>query len=261
MSHSFTLARIAAVIAVLVVIVVTAWSCGPSGAGSGDWSGNEEWNRAVGAFISGDYGDAVARLEGLEGKAETEEQLQEVYWYLGRCYLATNQYHRAIDAFAAGKAHGGGVVFDEYLRELDALVSGDPDNVVRSEKITRVQLAVLIERMFFGGPGGASEQSPETVGGAVSEKLTSVERGVMIRLPDGQFHPDAYVTRAVFYVTVSRLILEKGIDVDMGVLFEGGFAWVLSDDEDDGTLVTGKEVVAALRRVAAAQNTYGGQGS
>jgi len=124
-----------------------------------------------------------------------------------------------------------------------------------------VQLAVLIDRMFFGGPGGAGEHSPEAVGGSVSEQLASVERGVVGRLPDGHFHPDAYVTRAVFYITVSRLVLEVDIDVDTGALFEGGFAWALSGDEDDETFVTGKEAVAALRRVAAAQNTYGGQGS
>jgi hypothetical protein len=215
----------------------------------------------MGAFISGDYADAAARFENLADKAKTEEQLRDVYWYLGRVYLAAGQYNGAIDAFTTGRAHGGGVEFDEYLRQLDALVSGDPDNVVRSERITRVQLAVLIDRMFFTDRDAGGEQSPPAHTGELSGQLESVERGVMDSLPDGRFHPEAFVTRGAFYVAVSKLIRVENIDVDTGVLFQNGFAWVLDGGEDDGKFITGKEAVGVLERVAAGQNSYGGQGS
>jgi hypothetical protein len=261
MSHLQTASRFAAFTPALVAICVTVWSCGPSASGSVDWSGDKEMDAAMAAFISGDYEDATTRLDALTNKATTPEQLREVYWYLGRSYVATQQYSRAIDAFTAGKAHGGGVEFDEYLRRLGALVSGDPNNVARSERVTRAQLAVLIDLMFYGEASGASEDLPRPGTGGMVEYLAVVERGVMGRLPDGGFHPDAFVTRASFFAAVSRLLLDRNIDIDTGDLFEGGFRWALGTDEDERHFVTGKEVVAALRRVAAAQNAYGGQGS
>jgi len=261
MSLLHTVVRLAALAPALVAICAAGWSCGPSARGPGGWSGDKEMDAAVAAFISGDYDEATARLEALEKEAKTPEQRREVYWYLGRSYAAKERYSSAIDAFTAGKAHGGGTEFDEYLQQLGALVSGDPDNVGRSERVTRAQLAVLIDRMFYTGDSVPSGQSPGAGGQGVLEQLAAVQRGVMERLPDGEFHPEAHVTRAAFFAAVSRLLLDKNIDVATGELFEGGFAWALAADDKNGHFVTGKEVVTALRRVAAAQNTSGGQGS
>jgi len=261
MSLSHTAARFAAFAPALVAICVVVWSCGPSATGSGGWSGDKDMDAAMASFISGDYEDATTRLEALTNKAKTPEQLREVYWYLGRSHVATQKYSRAIDAFTAGKAHGGGIEFDEYLRRLGALVSANPNNVARSERVTRAQLAVLIDLMFYGEAGGASDDPQRLGAGEMVEHLAVVERGVMERLPDGGFHPDAYVTRASFFTAVSRLLLDRNIDIDTGDLFEGGFGWALEADDDEGHFVTGKEVVATLQRVAAAQNAYDGQGS
>jgi hypothetical protein len=261
MSLVNTTARFAAVSPALVAICVVVCSCGPSASVSGPWAGDNEMEAAVSAYIAGDYGEATARLEALADKADTPEKLREVYWYLGRAYVATEEYSKAIDAFTAGKAHGGGFEFDEYLRRLAALVAGDPDNVARSERVTRAQLAVLIDRMFYGPDGGTAERPPQPGSAGSVEQLTVVARGVMGRLPDGDFHADAHVTRASFFAAVSRLITDRGIDVDTAELFAGGFAWALETDAEQGHFVTGKEVVATLRRVSAAQTAHGGQGS
>jgi hypothetical protein len=262
MSLTTTVIRIPAPLpAVIAIVAMTLWSCGPSGTASGDWAGDAEWNEAVGAFIAGDFDNAVARLEALAKKASSEEQFQEVYWYLGRAYLETERYSQAIDAFRVGKAHGGGGEFDEYLIQLDALVSGEPENVQRSERITRVQLAVLIDRMFFSGSEQDSVQTAAAPAGSVSEQMVSVERGVLESLPDGRFHPEAFVTRAAFYVSVARLLREIQLEIEAGDLFPGGFGWALGGGEDDDHFVTGKEAFTTLQRVAAAKSSYGGQGS
>jgi hypothetical protein len=79
-------------------------------------------------------------------------------------------------------------------------------------------------------------------------------------LPDGDLHAGAPVTRAAFYVVVTKLIADRQIDADTDLIFAGGFDWTLESGDNDTHHVTGKEVVIALERVAAAKNTYGGQG-
>ena len=260
MSFSHYAGRIAAALTALLAILAAVSSCGPASTGSAGWKGDKEMDAAVAAYISGDYADATARLEELSGKAKTPEQLRDVYWYLGRAYAATGDYSRAVDAFTAGKAHGGGIEFDEYLALLAALVSADPENLARSERVTRAQLAVLIDRMFYAQGAGSGEPAKEGAGAGV-EQLAVVQRGVLAVLPDGGFHPGAQVTRASFFAAVSRLLSDRHIDADTNELFEGGFSWALATDAEQGRFVTGKEVVATLRRVSAAQNSNGGQGS
>ncbi len=258
-----TINRFVAVIPALLMLCLAIGSCAPSGDAVGGWSGGDarELDKAVRSYIAGDYENAVERLESLTGKARTEEQFQEVYLYLGRSYLAMDRHHSAIDAFVAGKAHGGGSVFDEYLQRLGAIVSGTPVNVARTDQVTRAQLIVLLERMFYqheaasaGGSGGSR------VGDRAIDQMDPVVRGLVPVLPDGDLHADAPVTRAAFYVVVKRLIADRQIDADTGLLFDGGFEWMLESGDNDSHHVTGKEVVTTLERVAAAKNTYGGQG-
>jgi tetratricopeptide (TPR) repeat protein len=262
MSLAKTVFRFAGPALAVVAICAMLWSCGPSTSVSGAWKSNDEMDRAVAAFIAGDFDGAAKRLEALADRAQTPEQRREVYWYLGRAYLAAERYDRAIDAFTAGKANGGGVAFDEYLQRLNALVSGEAGNVARSERVTRAQLAVLVNRMFYESPVDTSATAVPGPGGedGVLENMASVERGVVGLLPDGQFYGEVFVTRGAFFAVVSRLVRDKSIDVDTATLFEGGFAWALAG-EDAGNYVTGKEAVAVLRRVAAAQHPYGGPGS
>ncbi len=78
-------------------------------------------------------------------------------------------------------------------------------------------------------------------------------------LPDGEFHPEAYVTRGAFYTVVARLVAEVGAGVDAEALFDGGFTWALEGRSVQ--FVTGKEVVATLQRVAAARSDHARPGS
>jgi hypothetical protein len=252
-TRSFTVIPLATA---LLFVLAGVWSCGTSG--SGRWSGEKDIDRAVAAYIEGDYTAAVERLEALSTQQAGEDQLREIYWYLGRSLVAMGQYHRAIDAFTVGKANGGGAEFDEYLARLGALVSGEPENVARSDRVTRAQLAVVIDQMFYGESSQTQENPGPSDTSTRLEDLAPVARGVVAVLPDGRFHPEAYVTRASFYAAVSRLVREKDIDVDTGLLFDGGFQWALAADDGGERYVTGKQVVATLQRVAAAQNTYGG---
>jgi len=209
--------------------------------------GGKELNRAVESFIAGDFQDAVRRLEELAPKTDSEEELREVYYYLGRSYLVLEEYHRAIDAFTTGKAVGGGSVFDEYLLRLDFVVSGAPDAVTRSEKVTRGQFAALIDRMFY-----AAAVDTSLAGGGASglAGLVSVERGGVQPMPDGKLHTEAYVTRGAFYATVARLVRERDASLDPESLFENGYQWALTAPDEESNFVTGREVVDTLQRVA-----------
>ena len=257
-----TINRSVAVIPALLMLCLVIWSCAPSGDAVGGWSGGDarELDKAVRSYIAGDYENAVERLESLTGRARTEEQFQEVYLYLGRSYLAMGRHHSAIDSFVAGMAHGGGSVFDEYLQRLGAIVSGTPENVARTDHVSRAQLIVLIERMFYGDEDASAGSGGSGAEDRAIDQMDPVARGLVSVLPDGDLHADAPVTRAAFYVVVKRLIADRQIDADTGLLFAGGFDWTLESGDNDTYHVTGKEVVTTLERVAAAKNTYGGQG-
>ena len=262
MSLLQTINRSVAVVPALLMLCLMVWSCAPSGDAAGGWSGGDagDLDEAVRSYIAGDYEIAVEKLESLTGRARTEEQFQEVYLYLGRAYLARESYNSAIDSFLAGKAHGGGSVFDEYLQRLDAIVSGTQENVARTDHVTRAQLIVLIERMFYDDLADVPGTDGSRAGDRAIAQMDPVARGLVSVLPDGDLHADAPVTRAAFYVVVQRLIADRQIDTDTGLLFAGGFDWTFESDGNDTHHVTGKEVVTTLERVAAAKNAYGGQG-
>jgi tetratricopeptide (TPR) repeat protein len=244
-------ARTGALISALLTLGLFLISCasGPRGGRPSDL------NRAIESFIAGDYQDAAERLEAMTKGAGPDEDLGEVYLYLGRSYIALEQYSQAIDAFTTGKANGGGPVFDEYLRRMDLLVSGAPSVVATSIHMTRGQLAAVIDRMFYEASADAGASSAGVV-----TSLQSVQRGIVPVLPDGAFHEEALVTRAALYAALARLLGDKGAGVPaVQGLFEGGYAWVLSGaDETEASYVSGREAIAALERVSLALESHGG---
>jgi tetratricopeptide (TPR) repeat protein len=219
-------------------------------------------DRAIEFYIAGDYDEAVERLDKLLKNTESEEQLREIYLYLGRSYVELEQYSQAIDAFTVGAAYGGGLIFEAYLTRLGVVVSVAPEILAASDKVTRAQLAALIDKMFFGGVKDIGAPSDDGRQEAVAGPSTSVQRGVVPTLPDGGFHGNNFVTRAAFYVVVARLIEDTGIPGGPTGIFEGGFTWALnrgSGATDYGRIVyiSGREALDTLQRLAEARRTNG----
>ena len=81
----------------------------------------------------------------------------------------------------------------------------------------------------------------------------------MTKLPDGSFHPDAKVTRPVFFVVVYRLTEMLGLpgavrdDVFPGGL-RGTIESIAEEQQDDGKdgYVSGRDVMDVLNTVAQA---------
>ena len=257
MSHSHQSTLAGAVMALSLTLIGLS-SCSSGGPGHS----RSELDRAIESYIAGDYGEAVERLDKLSKNTESEERLREIYLYLGRSYLALEQYSQAIDAFTVGAAYGGGLVFEEYLTRLGVVVSVAPQIVAASDKITRAQLAALIDKMFFGGVkdiGAVSGEGRQDVAAGLS---TAVRRGVVPTLPDGGFHGNEFVTRAAFYVVVARLIEDTGIPGGPTSFFEGGFAWALNPGggaTDIGRMdyISGREALDTLERLAEARRASG----
>jgi len=259
MSHFLSSDRFG--VALMTVVLACAWflSCSSHTRGAS----SKELNRAIDSFIAGDYEAAAEKLEKLSGDTDSEEELREIYLYLGRSYMALEQYSRAIDAFSAGRAHGGGGVFEEYLLRAGIMVSASPENVSKSIRVTRGQLAALIDGMFYDGVGDIGVPGAGTGKTGMTAQLQTVRRGVLPALADGEFHAGAFVTRAAFYAAVSRLVKDKGTPGDPSLFFAGGFDWVLQAAESAETrarieYVTGKETVVTLQRVAEVVQTNGG---
>jgi len=217
----------------------------------------EALDLAIEAFIAGDYEEAIGRLELLTADDQSEDVRQEAYLFMGRAYIEQGRFDRAIDAFVAGKAHGGGSVFDTYLARLDVLVSSSPERLERTVWVTRAQLAALVDIMVYGGgedvmaaPGAAFDST------AVMPALQSLRRGVVEPLPDGTFRPEAPVTRGAFYAAVCRLLRDLEITSPPSTFLEGGFRWAMEGAEP--RYVTGKEALSVLERIV---QTGGGSGS
>lgn len=257
MSNSLLFARSGIITPIILTLGLLISSCS-SGVRS---DRGTKLDRAIESFIAGDYDAAVSRLEDLAESTESAEELRQVYLYLGRSYVAKGQYPRAIDAFNAGMALGESSPFDEYLTRLGVVVSGAPQAVAMSGQVTRAQLAALIDQMFYDGLGKVGDTSRHvTREGTVSE-LESVKRGVVPVLPDGDFHPDALVTRAALYAVVARLVADIGTQEAPSDFVDGGYGWVKAGGGDGlaaSPLVTGKETLAILEQVAKAGQSLGG---
>jgi hypothetical protein len=259
MSHVHSITRSGAAWTVLLISCLLLGSCSLRGRGGG----RAELDRAIESFIAGDYQAAAERLEELSTAAKSEEEKRGIYLYLGRSYVALERYNLAIDAFTAGLAIGGGMVFEEYLTRLGLLVSASPEIVSTSLRITRGQLAALIDGMFYSGVDdiGGSGGGRGAAGAVV--RLTSVRRGVVPTLADGRFHADEPVTRAAFYAAVARLVHDTQPGTDPSRFFESGYDWVLAggggaQGARDSEFVSGKDAVTTLRRVMEAGRSHGG---
>jgi hypothetical protein len=195
---------------------------------------------AIALFVSGQYEQAIERLNDLAASLESEAALREVYYYLGRSHLALGHHHRAIDAFSAGVAYGDTGACVEYLEQLRTVIAGEEKSVVRSERVTRRQLAAAIARRFLGGD--SSDESLRDV----------VANGWMAMLPDGSFHGDAHVTRASLYVVCSRMLAQWGLDTGVLGPYREGTA------VRGGEPVSGAEVSSLLDELVMLRKRNGG---
>ena len=257
MSRVLTIVRIRLVGLLLILPTLMVASCGTRHGRERP----ESLDLAIAAFIAGDYEVAIGRLEPLTADDQSEDVRQEAYLFMGRAYLAQGRFDRAIDAFVAGKAHGGGSVFDAYLARLDVLVSSSPERLERTDWVTRAQLAALVDRLVYSGgddvltaPGAAFDST------AAIPALQSIRRGVVGPLPDGTFRPEAPVTRGAFYAAVCRLLRELEITSPPSTFLEGGFRWAMEGAEP--RYVTGEEAISVLERIVEARTqTRAGSGS
>jgi len=216
-----------------------------------------ELDQAIGLYVAGDYTGALSRLEELAENEKDESLLIEIQLYLGRTYLALEDYNRAIDSFRAGKALGGGIVFDEFLLRLDQVVSGAPGPLAASMQINRGQMASLVDRMFFTN---MSDIGGQPVAGS-SVAANELRRQILPILPDGDFHADDLVTRASFYAVVARLLDVFSIGGDPASFFDGGFYWIFTQEalrEGKPAYVSGRDAVSVLEKVAEARGNNGG---
>jgi len=215
--------------------------------GAGQTPPRTEIDAAIALFVSGQHERAVTEFEDLAQTIHDEETLREVYYYLGRSYLALGDNDRAIDSFAAGVSHGDTGPCVDYLEQLRALKEGTARNVRRSEQVTRRQLASLLVREFvFDGA------EPPVPGDPDEAIRTAVGRGWMRALPDGALHGDATVTRAAFLVVMARLTADLGF----GQTLLPPFADRLSERGTES--VSGVDVSAAIEELATLRKNYGG---
>jgi hypothetical protein len=214
-------------------------------------------DRAIGLYIAGDYVGALGRFEELADNEKDATLLIEIQLYLGRTYLALNDFNRAIDTFRAGKALGGGVVFDEFLLRLDQVVSGAPGPIEASMQINRGQLASLVDRLFFTD---MSDIGGQPVAGS-TVAANEMRRRILPVLPDGDFHAEDQVTRASFYAVVARLLDVFSIEGEPASYFDGGYSWVFTQEALRGgkpAYVSGRDAVSVLEKVAGTRGNNGG---
>lgn len=214
--------------------------------GAGKTPRRAEIDSAIALFVSGQYEQAIDRLDQLASTLDSDESLREVYYYLGRSHLALGQHHRAIDAFSAGVSYGDTGACVEYLEQLRVYVEGGERSVRRSETVTRSQLAAALARRLLFEDG---EPDPAAAGAALEQV---VARGWMQALPDGALHGDATVTRAAFYVVMARVCADLGLGP--GVLSPYRASLATRGTE----AVSGAEVLGVLDELAAIRKTHGG---
>ena len=230
---------------------------------------NASLEKAIAFYIDGDLQRAEALFNEITKQGRADDDYRAACLYLGRIYLAEGDYQKAADVLSAGKALGGDVRFDEYFEIAQRRLTTSPERIVQLERITREQLAALIDHMFgsiLDGPTeapGAVRASPLTreehsEGRPASDAVGVVSRtGVMTALADGEFHPDEKVTRPAFYAVVKRLV--DALDAPSSVMtemFPGGYRETLSPqaaggEKRDGTgFVSGREAVQTLKTLA-----------
>jgi tetratricopeptide (TPR) repeat protein len=230
---------------VLCAVVTGVVLAGCSGAGREP--GRAEIDPAIALFVSGAYPEAIDRLTEIAGSTNSEETLREVYYYLGRSYLALGANDRAIEAFSAGVSYGDTGACVDYLEQLQAYVETREGSMRRSEDVSRRQLASGLLRSALG-----DAEVTATVDDPDSALRRVVERGWMRALPDGGLHGDAPVTRASLYVILSRVAADLGIDPRALDELRASFV------ECGAQPVMGPEVSALLDAISNARKRNGG---
>jgi len=209
-------ARCACVVALLLV----AMGCRPGT--------QSETDPAIALYLEGRYDEAVTSLEGLLDTAADDRTRIEIYYYLGRSYMALDDMSAAVEAFSAGVRLGDRGPCLEYLERLQPRFEGTPDAIRRMPAVTRGQLCALVLRWMT--PADA-----EPPAGVPIELVA--ERGWIRRLPDGSLHPEAAVTRSALYVFMARMCADIACNAGAG-------AYPLSDDT-----ITGIELLQRLEKV------------
>ena len=251
------------------MIVVTALTLAGCGSPRTTVVENASLEKAIAFYIDGNLQRAEALFNEITKQGRGDDDYRTACLYLGRIYLAAGDYQKAADALSAGKALGGDVRFDEYFEIAQRHLTSSPERIVQLERITREQLAALIDHMFgsiLDSPieaPGAVRPTPLTreeyaEGEPARDPIGVVSRtGVMTPLADGEFHPDEKVTRPAFYAVLTRLVdaLDAPSSV-MAEMFPGGYRETLSPQgaggeiKDAPAFVTGREAVQTLQTLA-----------
>ena len=210
-------------------------------------------------FIAGDYEEAEVLFQQVLDDPDSDEDLLTAHLYLGRIYLEREEYKKAAEMFSAGKALGGDARFAAYFEEAASHLRVSRRTIIQENEISRGQLAALLQDMFEGAfdAGGNTSERAQTAEKHWSTGYTEFaeEVGVMNRLPDGDFHPDAKVTGPAFFVIVSRLAEKLGLSESIvEEAFPGGMRGAVAalDAESKEGLVSGREAVSVLTAVARA---------
>ena len=230
MKHAWRItgAGAATITAVALLVILSCSSSPPDPRGS-------DLDPAIGLFLDGEYDHAIAAFTILLETVDSDESRREIYYYLGRCYLEMGEVREAIDAFATGVALGDHGPCAEYLARILPAIEGTPYSVSRMLDVRRVQLASLVIRWLEANPDGFDNDKAD-------EPLSMLAAtGWMPRTADGGLHGNAVVTRAGFYVFVSRMCAD--ISCSRTVTEVLG-RYPRSDDPMPGT-----EIVAMLGRL------------
>jgi tetratricopeptide (TPR) repeat protein len=210
-------ARCACVVAVLVAII----GCRPGT--------QNEIDPAVALYLEGRYDDAIEAFESLLDSAEDDRTRIEIYYFLGRSYMQKDDMSAAVEAFGAGVRLGDRGPCLEDLQLLQPRFEGAPDAIRRLPAVTRGQLSALVVNWVASSRGARPSGVP-------IEDM--VARGWLRRLPDGELHPEAEVTRSALHVFMARMCAD--IECSGG----GPVAYPLSDET-----ITGIELLQRLESV------------
>jgi hypothetical protein len=219
-------------------------------------------DHAIARYIAGDYSAAESELLDLTAHLKSNEDLQTAYLYLGRTYLAIEDYIKAADAFSTGRMLGGGVQFDAYMEMLQGELEANAKSIRLRPRITRGQLAALLAARLPVAPRRRDVAPPPDVARHWSKDYaeTALGNGWMKALPDGRFHPDAPVTRVAFFLVLRRAATASGIsDAVLQGVFPGGYRGALEagagkDGTEDG-FVSGNEAVADIEALFSASGS------
>jgi len=250
---------------VIVVCLLALGGCGPP---STTVVENASLDKAIASYIDGDLRRAEALFNEIIEQGRADDDYRTACLYLGRIYLAQEDYERAAEVLSAGKALGGDLRFDEYFEIARQHLTALPARIAQLEFITRGQLAALIDRMF--GPlldrsaqtpdSTAAETAVEVQGGETAAKRDAVavvsRAGVMPLLADGTFRPEERVTGPAFFAIAARLADTIRAPADaIDEMFPAGYRGTLGPQaagaNGGGThFLSGREAVEALEALA-----------